>query len=292
MKKFILLLILPFLLGCEERPELGIRIPETPIDAKNLQLQTSQQLSTPIEKQVEIANGVTMEFMLIPAGKFHMGSPKSEKERGNDEGPLHQVKISKPFYMGKYEVTQKQYESVMGINRKIKFRGKDLPVENVDWYQAVMYCNVLSNKTGEKIRLPSEAEWEYSCRAGTVTPFYTGDRIEPEQANYNTTLSYNKSKATALLDNTAKVGSYPPNPFGLYDMSGNVWEWCQDIYKSDFYKKSPVADPVNDGRKGSRVIRGGSWNHRPSKLRSADRNKRIQGADRRHIGFRVAMEIE
>jgi formylglycine-generating enzyme required for sulfatase activity len=180
----------------------------------------------------------------------------------------------------------------MGRNRKLKFKGPDLPVENVDWYQAGMFCNAVSNKTGLKVRLPSEAEWEYACRAGTSTAFNTGETISPDQANYNCIESYQGGRISSTKDSTCNVGKYQPNAFGLYDMHGNVWEWCQDIYRSDFYKHSLTIDPINDGRKGSRVIRGGSWNHPPVKLRSADRNKRIQGADRRHIGFRVVVEVE
>lgn len=292
MKKFALLLLVVLFAGCEEKPPLGARNPATADDARVLQAQAAQQYNLPVEKTVNIASGVTMDFVLIPAGAFHMGSPSNQSGRKSDEGPVHYVEISRPFYMGKYEVTQQQYESVVGENTKIKFTGEKLPIENVDWYRANMFCKAVSNLTDQTVRLPSEAEWEYACRAGTDTPFYTGQTVQPDQANYNCTASYKGSRKKKLLGRTAKVGRYTPNAFALYDMHGNVWEWCQDIYKSNYYKKSHTVDPVNDGRKGSRVIRGGSWNHPPEKLRSADRNKRIQGADRRHIGFRVVMEIE
>jgi formylglycine-generating enzyme required for sulfatase activity len=284
MKKFVVLLGLLIVLGCEETVPLGPRNPATIDQAKTLQSETARNRGLPAEKTVEIAKGVAMDFVLIPAGRFHMGSPAGERSRDSDEGPLHQVEISKPFYMGKYEVTQKQYEAVLGYNRKVKFRGPDLPVENVEWGQCQMFCSALSNKTDSKMRLPTEAEWEYACRAGTDTPFNTGSTINPNQANYDCTQSYNG-------DRTSQVGSYPPNAFGLYDMHGNVCEWCQDIYKKDFYGKSPTVDPVYDGGKGRRVVRGGSWIHPPAMVRSAERNRRIQGADRRYLGFRVVMEI-
>ncbi|MFA5553028.1 MAG: formylglycine-generating enzyme family protein [Phycisphaerae bacterium] len=290
MKRIALTIALLIFIANAQEPL--VRNPATPEQAKSMQASAAAQLNLPIERKVEISDGVFMEFVLIPAGEFVMGSPSNEKNRGWDEGPLHQVRISKSFYLGKYEVTQEQYEAILGENPKLKFRSPNLPVENVDWRQAGIFCQAVSNKTGLKMRLPTEAEWEYSCRAGTDTEFYTGNMIDPEQANYDWGKSYNKSKRANSLGRTKMVGSYPPNAFGLYDMHGNVWEWCQDIYKNDYYKASRIVDPVNDGPKGSRVIRGGAWNEGPEKLRSAQRSKRIEGADRRHIGFRVLMEIE
>jgi formylglycine-generating enzyme required for sulfatase activity len=291
MKRFLILPALLLIFGCDEPKNLGPRIPESPEQAKSMQTETAQQAGIPAEKSAEIADGVMMEFVLIPAGEFHMGSPSREAWRESDEGPVHYVKISRPFYLGKYEVTQRQYEAVLGYNKKFKFRGADFPAENVEWRQAGMFCNAVSNKTGMKMRLPSEAEWEYACRAGTDTAFNTGATINPSQANYDCSQRYQGGRNGSPLDRTCVVGSYQPNAFGLYDMHGNVSEWCQDIYNKDFYKKSPKIDPVNDGRKGRRVIRGGSYIHPPVMVRSADRNRRIQGADRRYLGFRVLMEV-
>ncbi|MFA5785149.1 MAG: formylglycine-generating enzyme family protein [Phycisphaerae bacterium] len=292
MKKFIVLLFFPLIIGCDEPKNLGPRTPATPEQAKSMQAEAAAQNGIPAEKTVEIANGVTMEFVLIPAGEFYMGSPSNEAWRESIEGPVHYVKISKPFYMGKYEVTQKQYESVVGPNPKTEFKGDEQPIENVEWYQAVTFCNAVSNKIGAKVRLPSEAEWEYACRAGTQTAFNTGEIINPDQANYDCDRSYKGSRTTSPPGRTCKVGSYPPNAFGLYDMHGNVSEWCQDIFKNDYYKKSPTTNPCNDGLKGSRIVRGGAWCHSPVMLRSAERSKRIQGADRKFLGFRVVMEAE
>jgi formylglycine-generating enzyme required for sulfatase activity len=292
MKQFLILPALLLILSSGEIKELGPRMPATPEEAKSMQSQAAEEKGIPVEKTVEIADGVTMDFVLIPAGEFHMGSPDDEAERESIEGPVHQVKISKPFYMGKYEVTQKQYEAVMGPNPKTAFRGDEFPVENVEWNQAVLFCKTVSNKNGLKVRLPSEAEWEYACRAGTETAFNTGETINPDQANYDSNKVYQWGRKALPLDRTCKVGSYQPNAFGLYDMHGNVSEWCRDIFEKDYYKHSPVNDPVYDDEKGSRVVRGGSWKDSPDKLRSAERSKRMQGADRKFLGFRVVLETE
>lgn len=227
-----------------------------------------------------------IEFVYIPPGSFMMGSPTNESGRGFRE-TQHRVTLTKGFSMQTTEVTQGQWRAVMGSNPS-QFRncGDECPVEMVSWDDVQKFISKLNRKEGgSRYRLPTEAEWEYAARAGSTTRFCFGDEDSRlvEYARYDVNL-WGRS--------THSVAQKKPNAWGLYDMHGNVWEWCQDIYKSNYYKKSHTVDPVNDGRKGSRVIRGGSWNHPPEKLRSADRNKRIQGADRRHIGFRVVMEIE
>lgn len=292
MKKLTLLLLAVLLTNCYSYTQPGERVPASADEAKTLQAKTAKELNMPVEKTITVADDVTMELVLIPAGAFHMGSPVSESKRHTDEGPVHQVKITKPFYMGKHEVTLKQYEALLGVHEKAGFRGPQLPVENVEWPQALMFCNLTAKQVGSKLRLPTEAEWEYACRAGTTTEFNTGYKIEPDQANYQCTKSYQGSVTQSLYKKTVNVGSYAPNAFGLYDMHGNVWEWCQDVYNSKFYGISPDADPVNQGHKGSRIIRGGSWNSPPKNMRSADRDRRIPDADRNNIGFRVVMEIE
>ncbi len=291
MKKCALFLLLIFVAFCGKKTPLGPRTPATATEAQALQADTASRLGLPVEKTIQLRNGVTMDFILIPAGEFHMGS-KKEHKRDWDEGPVHHVKITKPFYLGKYEVTQLQYETMVGKNPKSEFHGDQLPIENVEWPQAVMFCNAAGGITGTKLRLPTEAEWEYACRAGTDTEFYTGNKIEPGDANFDSVEAYNKSKKQRPLDRTAKVGSYPPNPFGLYDMHGNVWEWCADKYDSKYYKVSPAEDPHRKQDEGSRVVRGGSWNNLPQKIRSANRSKRRESSDRKSLGFRVVMEIE
>ncbi|HBK99620.1 MAG TPA: serine/threonine protein kinase, partial [Microcoleaceae bacterium UBA10368] len=171
-----------------------------------------------------LGSGAILDLISIPGGSFMMGSPSTETGRSNDEGPQHNVNIS-PFFMGKYEVTQKQYQAVMG-NNPSNFKGAKHPVEQVTWDEAVEFCRKLTQKTGKSYRLPSEAEWEYACRARTTTPFYFGDTITPDLVNYNGNYPYGSAPKGLYREQTTDVGIFPPNAFGLYDMHGNVWEWC------------------------------------------------------------------
>ena len=188
----------------------------------------------------------------------------------------HEVSITKPFYLGVYVVTQAEYEKVMGNNPSwfsAKGDGKDkvkdmdtgqFPVEKVSWDDAVAFCKKLSElpeekKAGRVYRLPTEAEWEYACRAGTKTAFHYGDSLSSKQANFNGNFPYGGADKGPYLGRTAKVGSYAANAFGLYDMHGNVWEWCQDWYDENYYKNSPKEDPPGPAQGLHRVVRGGGW---------------------------------
>jgi formylglycine-generating enzyme required for sulfatase activity len=217
-----------------------------------------------------IGNGVSLEMVKIPGGRFLMGSPETEAERDQDEGPQHYVNVPE-FLMGKYTVTQAQWQAVMG-NNPSQFKGKNRPVENVSWNDATKFCQKLSKKTGRDYRLPSEAEWEYACRAGTTTPFYFGETITPELVNYNGNETYGNVPKGKRRGETTDVGIFPPNSFGLYDMHGNVSEWCQDIWHSN-YDGAPVDGSawVNGGNSSRRVLRGGSWYSNPRSCRSAYR---------------------
>ncbi|MFA5293873.1 MAG: formylglycine-generating enzyme family protein [Phycisphaerae bacterium] len=294
MKRFLILPMLLLFFGCDEAPKIEppkeLLNPSNPQEAVFLQDMTSASLNVPVTTSVLLGNGVTMELVLIPAGEFYMGSPSKEALRESSEGPVHQVKISKPFYMGKYEVTQLQYNALMGY-KKFKFRGDAMPAENVNWYEVNSFIGVLCKDYGYKFHLPSEAQWEYACRAGTTTPFYTGETISSEQANYNSAYIYGKGRNGINPKMTSPVGKYPPNPFGLYDMHGNVWEWCSDFYMPDYYKKGKFTDPQGPATAGGHVIRGGSWRDKPERLRSASRSGKGEGADKKYLGFRVAMEI-
>jgi formylglycine-generating enzyme required for sulfatase activity len=227
-----------------------------------------------------------------------MGSTDADKDARDDEKPQHEVRITRPFYLGVHEVTQGQYQAVMGQNPS-HFKGSDdLPVERVSWLDAVRFCNKLSEREGRKscyriegyavtiaggdgYRLPTEAEWEYACRAGTTTRFSFGD-------DENALGQYAWYSANASRQ-THPVGEKPPNGFGLYDMHGNVWEWCWDGYDPGYYKRSPAVDPPGPGAAPARVLRGGGWIDVPRHARSAYRFRNVPGNRNDDLGFRLAL---
>ena len=204
---------------------------------------------------IDLGKDVKLEMVLIPAGKFKMGSPESEMGHSKAE-TQHEVTLTKPFYMGKYEVTQEQWESVMGKNPSDTKGGK-LPVTQVSWEDCQEFIKKLNAKTKGGYRLPTEAEWEYSCRAGTTTAYSFGDEITPKDANY----------FDSKIDKPVAVGSYKPNAFGLYDLHGNVWEWCEDWYGD--YPAGAVTDPKGPAKGEDRVLRGGSFLNYVSQARSS-----------------------
>jgi formylglycine-generating enzyme required for sulfatase activity len=222
-----------------------------------------------------------MKLVLIRPGKFMMGSPDSEQGRKGNEGPQHEVTISKPFYIGVTEVTQAQYEAVMGTNPS-KFKGPTNPVEMVTWEDASNFCRRLSEKTGKAVRLPTEAEWEYACRAGSKTRFSFGDSdsILGDYAWYG-------SNSGGM---THPVSQKKPNPWGLYDMHGNVWEWCADWRGP--YSSEASTDPQGAGSGGTRVLRGGAWHDlEAGSFRCAFRDCCYSSPSYRYddLGFRCAM---
>ena len=227
-----------------------------------------------------LGKGVTMKLMRIPAGKFVMGSPKTETGRHDDESPQHWVKISKPFYMGLTEVTQAQYQCVTGKTPS-RFKGPRNPVDSVSWDDATAFCTALSKKTERAVRLPTEAQWEYACRAGTKTRFSFGEE--------DTDLAvYGWYKANSG-DETHPTGQKKSNPAGLYDMHGNVWEWCRDSYDAKFYANAKSVDAENTTETKHRVLRGGSWSHYPVSCRVARRIWGASGARHGTRGFRVVV---
>ncbi|MCH2050480.1 MAG: bifunctional serine/threonine-protein kinase/formylglycine-generating enzyme family protein [Trichodesmium sp. ALOHA_ZT_67] len=235
----------------------------------------------------DLGNGVSLEMVKIPGGRFLMGSPDTEAKRDSDEGPQHHVDVPE-FWMGKYVVTQQQWQAIMG-NDPSHFKGKNRPVECVSWNNATEFCQKLSKKTGRDYRLPSEAEWEYACRAGTTTPFYFGETITGELANYRASETYADEPKGEYREQTTPVGEFPPNAFGLYDMHGNVWEWCQDVWHSN-YDGSPVDGSawLNRGNSSRRVLRGCSWYFFPWWCRSAFRYLYSSGVmGYFNIGFRL-----
>ena len=247
----------------------------------------------------DLGNGVELEMVAIPEGSFIMGSPETEEGHRDSESPQHQVTI-KFFLMGKYPVTQAQWQAVAAlpqVNRELEpdpsyFKGKDRPVDGVCWYDAVEFCARLSEYTKRLYRLPSEAEWEYACRAGTTTPFHFGETITTGLANYDGNYTYGSGSEGKSVQGTTPVGSFAvANDFGLYDMHGNVWEWCADHWHSN-YKGAPTDGSAwpnnNDNDNNRRLLRGGSWDNYPEVCRSASRYNYLSGIRHTYfIGFRV-----
>jgi formylglycine-generating enzyme required for sulfatase activity len=263
----------------------------------------SRRDDLPGQVQVDLRDGVKMDFVLIPAGAFTMGSPKDEAGRDNDEGE-HDVTIGKPFYLGKYLVTQQEYETVMGDNpsafcangkARDQVRGLDthrFPVEDVSWDDAMKFCERLTAREagqGRSFRLPTEAEWEYACRSNTRTPFYFGKELNGQQANCKGEDPYGTPVKGPYLRRPTNVGAYAadyPHPWGLCDMHGNVWQWCADWYGA--YEGGKVANPTGPATGTSRVLRGGSWDDPGRVCRAAFRGKNVPG-DRVRNGFRVVL---
>ena len=243
------------------------------------------------QKQAEyitenLGNGITLDMVAITGGTFLMGSPAGE---GYDaEKPQHLVNVPS-FYMGKYPITQNQYLAIMGVNPS-HFQGGNLPVEKVSWLDAQKFCEKLSQKTPNRYRLASEAEWEYACRAGTTTPFYFGETITPELVNYNGGYPYGDAPKGEYRSKTTEVGKFPPNAFGLYDMYGNVWEWCQDSWNSNYQGAPTDGSSWNKNNDNySYLLRGGSWSHLASNCRSASRYDLTRDLYNSRIGFRVVL---
>ncbi|MFW6106587.1 MAG: SUMF1/EgtB/PvdO family nonheme iron enzyme [bacterium] len=236
-------------------------------EARDRQEETADLLDVPVEKTADLGGGIEMELVLIPRGEFMMGSKNGE----DNETPVHKVRITKPFYMSRYPVTQDQWEQITGENPS-DFEGSGRPVDNVSWEDCQKFVKKLNAKANDlTFDLPTEAEWEYACRAGTDTPFHFGETISTDQANYDGNCTYGDGTEGQYREETTPVGSFSPNAWGLYDMHGNVWEWCADWYDALFYKKSPKDDPQGAAKGDSRVLRGGSWYGEPRNCRSAPR---------------------
>jgi formylglycine-generating enzyme required for sulfatase activity len=237
------------------------------------------------------------EMVVIPAGRFVMGSAPSEEGRLDHERPQHFVTIAESFALGRYSVTFDEHDEFAATTGQEPAgdegwgRGRR-PVINVSWGDAQAYVAWLSKRTGATYRLPSEAEWEYACRAGTTTPFHFGPTISTDEANYDGNNTYGAGRKGADREQTLPVGSFPANDFGLHDMHGNVWEWCADVWHES-YDGAPLDGSawLEGGDQGRRVLRGGSWNSNPRFLRSATRNwfEPVNCVNR--VGFRVARTL-
>ena len=253
----------------------------------------------------DLGRGVLLQMTRIPGGKFWMGSPEDEPERNNDESPQHEVTVPE-FFVGTYPVTQLQWRAVAHLPKieidldpdPASFKGDQRPVESISWYEAVEFCQRVAAKSRRPYRLPSEAEWEYACRAGSTTPFYFGETITPDIANYDGNFTYGRGPKGVYREETTEVGSFgAANDFGLYDMHGNVYEWCTDIYRSG-YEGVPTDGSawIDDERINSessesedrdRVLRGGSWVNFPGGCRSACRFYGHPDVRDFSLGFRV-----
>ena len=282
-----------------------------------------------------LTNSVGMQLVYVPPGKFQMGTPKAEQDaaiaeqeramrggwKGHEErneaismyraeGPQHDVEITRGFYLGVHEVTQKQYRAVMGRNPSFfsadgeggeNVKGldtSDFPVEQVRWQDAAKFCEKLSalaaeKKAGRKYRLPTEAEWEHACRAGSRDYQATshGRSLSSSQANFNGNHPFGGAAKGPFLRRPCKVGSYEKNAFGLYDVHGNVWEWCADWYDKGYYKASPARDPSGPAKGRERVVRGGCWVGLGAFCRSGCRGRVEPAAHAPLIGFRVALVV-
>ena len=243
------------------------------------------------------------EIVVVPSGEFMMGSPDSEPERSDDEGPVHRVTIPAAFAVGKYEVTFEEWDACVstgGCSHKPKDKGWGrgrLPVIYVSWDDAQEYVSWLSKKTGKTYRLLSEAEWEYVARAGTTTPFHTGEQISTSQANFDGDYTYNGSSKGENRERTIPVGSFGANQFGLHDVHGNVWEWVQDCQNDNYNGAPSDGSAWTTGDCNRRVLRSGSWYYEPWFLRSSERywnwGELLKVSDKRNreIGFRVARTL-
>jgi formylglycine-generating enzyme required for sulfatase activity len=243
-----------------------------------------------------LSDEVDLDMIQIPGGTFLMGSPEDELYNYKYEQPQHSVTVPS-FFMGRYPITQAQWRVVVGypeVKRELKpdpskFKGENRPVEQVSWQDVVEFCQRLSVKTSRRYRLPSEAEWEYACRAGTQTPFHFGETLTDELANYDATKVYGRGVKGEYRGETTKVGQFPPNNFGLHDMHGNVWEWCQDDWHDDYEGAPEDGRAWVDGesKNKEKVLRGGSWYVGPWDCRCAFRDYGTRDYFVFNGGFRV-----
>ncbi|MHC5856519.1 caspase, EACC1-associated type [Nostoc sp.] len=274
-----------------QQEEISVKFETVTVDEEGQVIKPDSNNEAKFFKE-DLGNGITLDMVEIFGGSFNMGSPPSENGRTKNEEPQHPVNVP-TFFIGKFQVTQEQYQQIMGNNLS-KFKGKKRPVERVSSNNAVDFCKKLSQKTGREYRLPSEAEWEYACRAGTTTPFYFGETITTDLANYDGNYTYASAPKGKNRQETTEVGSFPPNAFGLYDMHGNVWEWCEDTWH-DSYKGAPSDGSAwIDDNEYYKMLRGGSWFDYPIYCRSASRdldNRAERYLINHDIGIRVVCEV-
>ncbi len=281
--------------GTGQRREGGRRARSRPIDLDKLL--EGLQPETPTGPKT-LTNSVRASFVLVPAGSFQMGSPDTEEGHRTNEGPVHEVVIGKAFYIATQPITQSIYLMVTGRNPS-RFTiaaggGMDHPVEMVSWEDAVNFCRMLSDRpeeraAGRSYRLPTEAEWEYACRAGTTGPFGHGSSLNAGHANFDALHPYGDAQPSAPHGKTTAVTRYPAGAWGLHDAHGNVWEWCSDWYAEGYYRASPLRDPAGPPTGKFKVLRGGSWRNQAAACRAAYRNALAPHQKDSATGFRIVM---
>jgi uncharacterized protein (TIGR02996 family) len=237
-----------------------------------------------------LPGGVPLDLALIPPGTFYMGG-QGDESRDEDEDPSHRVRLTRGFYLGIYPVTQAQWNAVLAPLR-LTFHGPNLPVEHVSWYDAWEFCSELCDRFGRNFRLPTEAEWEYACRAGTRSPFAFGDVLTTDQANYDGNYPYGQSPKGIYRERTSPVTLFQPNAWGLHDMHGNVWEWCNDWFWAAYYLHSVEENPAGPVEGSSRTVRGGSWYFGARPTRSSYRFWMDPEQRDDDLGFRVVLDLE
>jgi len=260
------------------RPQVYTAWPFDATEARRRQEETARALGVKAEQNIDLGHGVKMTFVLVPAGEFMMGSPQGEQDRDNDEG-LHRVTIGQPFWMGKHEVTQEQWEAVMG-NNPSRFKGAKNPVEGVSWNEIQGFLEKFDGgRAGGGLALPTEAQWEYACRAGTGTRFCSGDDIAGLGA-----YAWHRDNSQGT---THAVGQKRANAWGLHDMHGNVWEWCSSPYSEKYDGREQKGAEAWEAQGDLAVLRGGSWDNNPRYCRSATRNGTLREFWYALFGFRV-----
>jgi formylglycine-generating enzyme required for sulfatase activity len=260
---------------------------ETPtLDEKGQVIGRTQHFAQ--QHSEDLGNGIALEMIVIPAGIFKMGSLPHQGEQ--DEQPQHLVTI-RSFMMGEFLITQRQWKAVMRSLPPCRFKGDQLPVERISWNEAQKFCQRLSKLTGRNYQLPSETQWEYACRAGTSTPFSYGETLTVEVANFNGEHTFRQEPRGFYFHATNEGGKFPPNAFGLYDMHGNLWEWCADNWLDDYSSSARDSSSYQSNDSKFRVVRGGSWHEPPTLCRSAARLRVLQSDAEEFIGLRVVCDL-
>jgi len=236
-----------------------------------------------------LGNGIDLEMVMIPEGEFMMGAPETELMSTNNERPQHLVNVT-TIFMGRYPITQEQFREIMGHNPS-EFKGNKRPVERISWLDTQEFCDRLTQNTNRDYRLPTEAAWEYACRAGTKTPFHNGETISTDLVNYNGEYFYGSGIRGEYREKTTEVGKFPANEFGLCDMHGNIWEWCEDDWHENYEDTRTNIRDWSSEQSSKKAIRGGCWANSPSICRSANRRYTNRNFRYNYIGFRVICNI-